>query len=262
MVKSELAFLPNPEEDNPNFAWINQITDFEGYNDAQEWLDALQEKREKYKDISAQLQEKYADYITAEEIAELDELEQACVKGTSLAEIEENANRINEIIAANNNRIMEAAALLAEAETVTEGEVIEAEAEIYVEPVYEETYYEEPVYYEEPYYEEPVYCEEPVYYEETYVEPTYNTGSNFMSDGVWYDDNYRYTWYSSNQLYHYRTEEWTPDENGIYRDADGYAVVASSDYGQGTIIEDTPFGAAKVYDSGCASGTLDVYTNF
>lgn len=91
--------------------------------------------------------------------------------------------------------------------------------------------------------------------------PSYS-GNSFETDGVWYDDNYRYTWYSSNAAYHYRTPEWTAGSDGIYRDAEGYVVVASSDHPQGTVIENTPFGAAKVYDSGCASGTLDVYTNF
>lgn len=96
--------------------------------------------------------------------------------------------------------------------------------------------------------------------------PTYNAPSsgsgNFQADGVWYDENYRYTWYSSNAAYHYRTPEWSAGSDGIYRDSEGYVVVASSDYAQGTVIEDTPFGAAKVYDTGCASGTLDVYTNY
>ena len=96
---------------------------------------------------------------------------------------------------------------------------------------------------------------------EPVVEQTY-IGNGFESDGVWQDENYRYTWYSSNVLYHYRTPEWTAGSDGIYRDSEGYVVVASSDHPQGTVIENTPFGAAKVYDSGCASGTLDVYTNF
>lgn len=102
------------------------------------------------------------------------------------------------------------------------------------------------------------------YSQKTYqASRTPSTGSgNFRSDGVWYDENYRYTWYSSNALHHYRTSEWTAGSDNIYRDADGYVVVASSDYAQGTVIEDTPFGAVKVYDSGCASGTLDVYVNY
>lgn len=156
------------------------------------------------------------------------------------------------------------------------------ESEVTEEPIVEEVVEEEPVVeeeveepnevaediYEAPvdytYYEEPS-VEEYVYSEPTYDQPSYSDTSNtssFMSDGVWYDDSYRYTWYSSNALYHYRTSEWTPGDDGIYRDADGYVVVASSDYSQGTVIEGTPFGDVKVYDSGCASGTLDVYTNF
>lgn len=97
-------------------------------------------------------------------------------------------------------------------------------------------------------------------YEST-PEPVYS-GNSFESDGVWSDGTYRYTWYSSNAAYHYRTPEWTAGSDGIYRDAEGYVVVASSDHPQGTVIESTPFGSAKVYDTGCASGTLDVYTNF
>ena len=117
------------------------------------------------------------------------------------------------------------------------------------EPVVEETY-SEPVVQE---YVEPEPEPAP---QQTYV------GNSFQSDGVWQDENYRYTWYSSNVLYHYRTPEWTAGSDGIYRDSEGYVVVASSDLPQGTVVEGTPFGACKVYDSGCASGTLDVYTNF
>lgn len=98
-----------------------------------------------------------------------------------------------------------------------------------------------------------------------YVAGTSNSSSSFssfQSDGVWYDGNYRYTWYSSNQLYHYQTSEWTAGDDGIYRDSDGYVVVASSTHAKGDVIEGTSFGDVKVYDSGCAAGTLDVYTNY
>lgn len=69
------------------------------------------------------------------------------------------------------------------------------------------------------------------------------------------------TAYSSNVLYHVNTSEWTPDEYGFYRTDDGYYVVASSDYEQGTVIE-TSRGEAKVLDTGCASGVTDFYTNW
>lgn len=87
-----------------------------------------------------------------------------------------------------------------------------------------------------------------------------NSGS-FKSRGVIYQNGIRYTYYSSNVLYHYRTPEWNAGSDGIYRDSAGYIVVASSDHPQGSVVS-TPFGAGKVYDSGCASGTIDIYTNF
>ena len=87
-----------------------------------------------------------------------------------------------------------------------------------------------------------------------------NSGS-FKSRGVIYQNGIRYTYYSSNVLYHYRTPEWNAGSDGIYRDSAGYIVVASSDQPQGSVVS-TPFGAGKVYDSGCASGTIDIYTNF
>lgn len=115
---------------------------------------------------------------------------------------------------------------------------------------------------------EPEPVEETPAVEEVVAEPepepvvANTSSSSFKSDGVWYDGTYRYTWYSSNAAYHYRTPEWTAGSDGIYRDSEGYVVVASSDHPIGTVISSTPFGAAKVYDTGCASGTLDVYTNF
>lgn len=105
------------------------------------------------------------------------------------------------------------------------------------------------------------------YYEPTYYAPTYSGVSgdpdglnSFVGiiDGV---NGTRETAYSSNVLYHYRTSEWTPDEYGFYRTDDGYYVVASSDYEQGTVIETTR-GEAMVLDSGCDSGIVDFYCNW
>lgn len=84
---------------------------------------------------------------------------------------------------------------------------------------------------------------------------------DFMQQGVIYDGGIRFTWYSSNTCWHYRTDEWTAGDDGIYRDSEGYVVVASDDDMQGDVVS-TPFGEGRVYDSGCGSGTIDVYTNF
>lgn len=49
--------------------------------------------------------------------------------------------------------------------------------------------------------------------------------------------------------------------DGTIRDANGYICVASSDYPKGTVVE-TSLGTAMVYDTGCASGTIDIYTDW
>lgn len=88
-----------------------------------------------------------------------------------------------------------------------------------------------------------------------------NSGMLTKSGGVNYYNDRRETWYSSNVAYHYRTNEWTAGSDGVYRDADGYVVVAASDKAQGSTI-DTSFGPGKVYDTGCPSGTTDIYVNW
>lgn len=117
---------------------------------------------------------------------------------------------------------------------------------------------------EEEYYEEPYY--EDYYYEEEYYDyGGYSGGGSsdgFMEQGVRAGvDSDTETWYSSNVLYHYRTGEWHTDEEGYYRDSDGYYVVASDDYPEGTVIE-TSKGEAIVLDSGTYSGNVDFYTNW
>lgn len=49
--------------------------------------------------------------------------------------------------------------------------------------------------------------------------------------------------------------------DGTIRDKDGYICVASSDLAKGTVVQ-TSLGTGKVYDCGCASGTIDIYTNW
>jgi hypothetical protein len=99
-------------------------------------------------------------------------------------------------------------------------------------------------------------------YYSTYSSPSYsysNTGGLTKSGGVNYYNGRRETWYSSRTLHHYRTSEWTVGSDGVYRDSDGYVVVACSDKAQGSEV-DTSKGKGKIYDSGCAAGTTDIYT--
>lgn len=137
--------------------------------------------------------------------------------------------------------------------------------EPYVEPAYVEP---EPVYVEpEPTYYEPVYAEtayaEPTLAYEPAVDPS---EVDLKTAGVVYDGGTRYTWYSElvlpgGGLTELNENGRTHDEAGRVVDADGYIAVASSDYEKGTVL-DTPWGAAKVYDCGCDSGTVDIYTQW
>lgn len=105
------------------------------------------------------------------------------------------------------------------------------------------------------------------YYVPAYYEPTYYgvsgdpDGLNSFVGVVDGPNGTIETAYSSNVLYHYRTSEWTPDEYGFYRTSDGYYVVASNEYEEGTVIE-TSRGEAMVLDGGCAEGYIDFYTNW
>lgn len=98
------------------------------------------------------------------------------------------------------------------------------------------------------------------YYEPTYYAPSYS-GDGFAQEGVREHDGRTETWYSSSTLYHYRTPEWSVDDEGYYRDGDGYYVVAASDVAEGETLE-TSKGTARVYDSGCDDGVTDFYVNF
>ena len=115
------------------------------------------------------------------------------------------------------------------------------------------------------YPEEEAYSGEPIVQETPAAVPQYD--GDFQSAGVVYgEDGTRYTWYSQNILPGGGLDELNGngrhvDEYGYIRDGEGYIAVASSDHDIGTVL-DTPFGKAKVYDTGCSSGTVDVYTDF
>ena len=92
------------------------------------------------------------------------------------------------------------------------------------------------------------------------------TAAEFQWRGIVEDSEHFYTWYSERTLPGYGLTEL--NENGRWsdgefvRDGDGYIAVASCDHEKGEVIE-TPWGAAKVYDTGyLAPGQIDVYTSF
>lgn len=111
------------------------------------------------------------------------------------------------------------------------------------------------------------YYESQEWYSEPYSGFGNDYGNPFKQDGVRYEGDTTYTWYSQNVRSGGGLDELNAngrhvdDGTGFIVDEDGYIAVASSDHAQGEVI-DTPWGAAKVYDSGCDSGVVDVYTDF
>lgn len=76
---------------------------------------------------------------------------------------------------------------------------------------------------------------------------------------------HRETWYSTHEECGQATAVDIPGkhiaEDGTIRDCDGYICVASSDLAFYSVVM-TSVGPGKVYDCGCSSGTIDVYTNW
>ena len=96
---------------------------------------------------------------------------------------------------------------------------------------------------------------------------TTNTYTNCLtkSGGVYYNPytGLKETWYSQRVLPGggLRIPGRHVNEEGFVCDGDGYICLASSTYAKGTVVE-TSRGIGKVYDCGCAPGTIDLYTDW
>lgn len=147
-------------------------------------------------------------------------------------------------------------------------EIVEEEPESVAEVEYEPEWYWEPQYQETGVTGD--YSASYDYYEYQSV-VSYDTGdgisaAEFQWLGVVSDESHVYTWYSERVLPGGGLDDLNANgrhsEGGFVVDGDGYIAVASCDYEKGTII-DTPFGAAKVYDTGYLQPCqIDVYTSF
>lgn len=86
----------------------------------------------------------------------------------------------------------------------------------------------------------------------------------FKRMGVINWNGWRWTWYSQKVLPGggLKIPGRHVDSNGYVCDKNDYICLASSTLSKGTVVK-TPFGKkGKIYDSGCARGTLDVYVNW
>ena len=104
-------------------------------------------------------------------------------------------------------------------------------------------------------------AEEAAYWEAYYAESHSPSGDGFQQEGVRDYNGRTETWYSSRAAYHYRTGEWSVDDEGYYRDDQGRYVVAASDVPEGSEIE-TSKGTGIVLDSGCDDGVTDFYVSW
>lgn len=93
----------------------------------------------------------------------------------------------------------------------------------------------------------------------------YPSGSGKLNPtvGVVYFNGHRETYYSQRVLpgYGLKIPGRHVASDGTIRDANGYLCLASSDHPKGTVVE-TSLGTGVVYDCGCASGTIDIYTDW
>lgn len=149
--------------------------------------------------------------------------------------------------------------------------MVEAKEEIKTEPVSEPIMLTDAFVREEPI--EPETIDEPVeeVIEELIEEPdpldmeyTYTDGLT-KRGGIYWNPytGLKETWYSQRVLPGGGLD--IPgrhvNEEGFVCDGDGYICVASSTYAKGTVVE-TSRGIGKVYDSGCAPGIIDIYTDW
>ena len=117
---------------------------------------------------------------------------------------------------------------------------------------YDETVYE----YQESDYAD--YSGSGTYYAE--YNELYNDNGPSRSMPGWYDG-YLETYYSSNAMRHYRTDEWTVDDEGFYRDDQGRYIVGvdiAEGIDIGTEVE-TGKGTGVVMDYGSGAHVHDFY---
>ncbi|MBR0146443.1 MAG: N-acetylmuramoyl-L-alanine amidase family protein [Eubacterium sp.] len=101
-------------------------------------------------------------------------------------------------------------------------------------------------------------------YSDPYARPD---GYLTRSKGVVYYEGHKETWYSLNEPGQTVTAVTIPGKHiakdGTIRDAEGYiCVAANTRYMKIYSTLMTTLGPAKVYDTGCSYGTIDIYTNW
>lgn len=229
VIYRSVTYQPSIHFENIN---PNQIVatafDLEEYDFIVDWVDAYNKNIDDYTGRTDEVVEEYAGYVTEEQEAQLRELEDGILNATKIKK---------------------------QKELIEQYETIVQEIDDYM--VYSQSYVAPAQSYNSSNYSSENYSSSSD--SGSYTSDT----ASFKRQGVVYQNGTRYTWYSQKVLPGNGLN--IPGRNvgsdNLVHDGDGYIAVASNDHAQGTVV-DTPFGQGKVYDSGCDSGTIDIYTNF
>jgi hypothetical protein len=246
----ETNFPPREDQTLEPIAVEIPIWESEGYDSQDSWNVALTNSKRMQADGCNILLNDYKDYLSAEEITQVEQLKKNIESASNFKELTPYEPLLAAYRADVEKDKAEAEAALAETE-------VEEAVEEHVDYDYS---YSPSGYnnYEYSSYNYTSYDYTPA----TASYASYADGDGLtQSSGVNYYDGRRETYYSSNALYHYRTSEWTVDSEGFYRTDEGYYVVAASDMNQGDTFEGSK-GTCIVLDSGCAAGTTDYYTSW
>lgn len=197
-----------------------------GYDSIVDYLDELGSMKKNAVGMADDAIDEYADVICDNDKNKLKELENKMANATSIDKYNNYKEEFDGIVAKLGKKLSELEAEL------------QAKQQATVAQPYEDT----------------------TYYNSNGNGEQYRSNGNGLikSGGVNWYDNRKETYYSSNVLRHYRTDEWTVDDEGFYRTSDGYYVVAASDMKQGTTFQGSK-GTCIVLDSGCANGVTDYY---
>ncbi len=201
----------------------------DGFDNLDEWLQEISDIKARYATYIADTIIQYSGYLTEEQLNVLEQMSITMATSHSIKEIHGILNGVD---------------------------LIQAEAQSTKDTI---TTQQNPVNYSD--------ASTSINHSDTFIPITNNYDNSYSSDfknaGVVYQNGWRYTWYSQNMLpgEGLSIPGRHVDERGFVCDEEGNIVVASSSDAYGDVI-DTPYGQGKVYDSGCAAGTRDLYTNY
>ena len=223
----------------PGDCWKWQDEDFfpeykyeeEGFNDFQDWWDAVLEERASWEGKADEAIDKYGDYLTEKQENRLQELEDEILNATNMTCITNKSGLFKTITNEAQKKMDEEAAQTAAAN---------AAAAQY-------TYQNQNVTNDYSTNSSQSYCGN---YSGDYYD--------FLRDGIVHYGGNKYTYYSQSVLPGGGLDiPGRHVEGGFVMDGDGYIVVAN-DSANGTLV-DTPFGPGKVYDKGTSGNHYDIY---